>query len=93
MVQHSKDWIVRCVWLAGILTLGCGVFASLWAGLHGLGDAAGAGCCQGVFWGFFACWTLNGLTLIGLLTAQVLNPTLAPIPTISPMSPESSTDN
>ena len=36
------------------------------------GDADGARFCRGIFWGFAACWSMNLLTLIGLLTTQVL---------------------
>jgi hypothetical protein len=75
--------------------LGCGVFGSLWSGLHALGDPAGASGCQGIFWGFVACWSLNGMTLIGLLTANALSSsqlTTKLQPTVSPESPMT-TDN
>jgi hypothetical protein len=78
-VQDSRDWIVRCVWMAGVLMLGCAVFGSLWSGLAGLGDAGGARFFQGMFWGFFACWCLNGTALVGLLTAHILNPSKIPM--------------
>lgn len=74
-----RDWMVRCVWLAGVFLLGSAVFGSLWTGLYGLGDVAGAAVCRGIFWGFVACWSLNTVALIGLLTAHVLTPSPIPI--------------
>lgn len=71
-MQEFRDWTVRCVWWAAILTLGCAIFGSLWSGLYGLGDADGARFCRGIFWGFAACWSMNLLSIIGLLTTQVL---------------------
>jgi ABC-type spermidine/putrescine transport system permease subunit I len=73
-MPQIKEWIVRSVWLAGILTLNCAVFGSLWSGLFALGDARGALWCQGIFWGFLSSWILNTIALIGLLTANVLIP-------------------
>lgn len=73
-MQDCKEAIVRCCWLAGIFTLGGAVFGSLWSGLSALGDAQGASITQGLFWGFVICWALNGAALIGLLTANALQP-------------------
>ena len=50
-MQHTREWIVRCSWLAAVLTLGCAIFGSLWSGLYALGDTSGARFCKGVFWG------------------------------------------
>ena len=74
-----KEAIVKSIWLAGIFTLGICVLGSLWSGLAALGDVRGAGFTRGVFWGVVICWGLNGIGLIGLLTANALSPTPAPI--------------
>lgn len=77
-MQRCKEAIVQCCWLAGIFTLGCCVFGSLWSGLAALGDIQGASLSQGLFWGFVICWGLNGIGLIGLLTAKSLETAAVP---------------
>lgn len=78
-MQRCKEAIVKCSWLAGIFTLGLCVFGSLWTGLAALGDAQGARLSQGLFWGFLICWGLNGIVLVGLLTAKSLEPVAIPL--------------
>ena len=70
---NLKIWLVRCGWLAGFLMLLSAVFGSLWGGLSGLGDAAGAVFFQGMFWGALVCFAADTIVLVGLLTWQVLN--------------------
>jgi hypothetical protein len=77
-MQRCKEAIVKCCWLAGIFTLGCCVFGSLWSGLAALGDTQGARLTQGLFWGFVICWGFNGIALISLLTAKSLETAAVP---------------
>jgi hypothetical protein len=72
-VPNLKLWLIRCGWLAGFLMLLSAVSGSLWGGLSGLGDAAGAAFFQGMFWGTLVCFAADALVLVGLLTWHVLN--------------------
>jgi hypothetical protein len=81
-VQHCKDAIITCSWLAGVFALGSLVFGSLWSGFSALGDVQGASVAEGTFWGFVICFGINGLALIGLLTATSLK--TAPLPDRQP---------
>ncbi len=72
-MEHTRERIIRCVWLAAVLALGCAIFGSLWSGLSALGDVAGARFCLGVFWGLAACWGVNAIAWIGLLTTCMMH--------------------
>ena len=82
-MDHLKAWIVRCLVLLSVLTWGGGISGSLWAGLHFLGDDAGAAFAQGTFWGLGVCWGLTLMALLGLLTTHALQseqPIAIPLP-------------
>jgi len=70
--ESIRMWLVRCCWLAGLLSLGLIVTGNLWAILAGFGDDSGARFFRGGFWGLAVCWGGALVGVVGLLTGHVL---------------------